>query len=148
MFGKHISRSQQTVTGRLHHSSCKASLDSLLHLVLSHSENSFSYFWWFWLFLLIHANSAEAWLFLLDRAITVDLCLVTLFELDCWYLNTTDLDCWYPDNRLWNHPKELLLNRSTSSCPIYHLFFPTFGQWVRRGSKHLITPIKVGFEKI
>ena len=29
--------------------------------------------------------------------------------------------------------KEPLLNSSTSPCPIYHLFSPTFGWWARRG---------------
>ena len=30
-------------------------------------------------------------------------------------------------------PTELLLNRSTSPCPIYHLLSPAFAQWTRRG---------------
>jgi len=55
------------------------------------------------------------------------------FQLDCWYPDTTGLDCWCPDSSDWICPKELLLNRSTSTCPIYHLFSPTFGQWARRG---------------
>jgi hypothetical protein len=32
-----------------------------------------------------------------------------------------------------NAPKELSLKRFTSPCPIYHLFFPIFGRWARRG---------------
>jgi hypothetical protein len=45
-------------------------------------------------------------------------------------------------------PKELLLNRSTLLCPIYHLFSPTFGWWGRKGrSQHLKTLIKVCFKK-
>ena len=29
--------------------------------------------------------------------------------------------------------KDLLLNEFTSSCPVYHLFSPTFRQWDRSG---------------
>jgi len=47
--------------------------------------------------------------------------------------DTMGLDCWCPDSSDGICPKELLLNRSTSTCPIYHLFSPTFGQWARRG---------------
>jgi hypothetical protein len=45
-------------------------------------------------------------------------------------------------NRDWNYPKELLLNRSTHPCPVYHLFSPTFEQWAKREGGY-----KVGFEK-
>jgi hypothetical protein len=45
--------------------------------------------------------------------------------------------------------KEQLLNRSTSPCPIYDPFSPTFGQWAIRGSGQSICEplLKVGFEK-
>jgi hypothetical protein len=74
-------------------------------LLLSHNFSDLHFFekgtaenfWvsgWFWLLLLTRADLVEAWLFLLDFATTTDSCLVTLFE----------LDCWYPDIGDWNHP--------------------------------------------
>jgi len=89
---------------------------------------------WFWSLLLTSASLMEAWMFLLDCATSDDLCLVTFFfQLDYWYPDNTGLDCRCPDSSDGICPKELLLNRSTSTCPIYHLFSPTFGQWARRG---------------
>jgi hypothetical protein len=38
-----------------------------------------------------------------------------------WCPDAIELDCWYPDKEVGIAPKELLLNRSTSLCPIYHL---------------------------
>jgi hypothetical protein len=92
----------------------------------------FSCCWWFWSLPLTPEESVEAWWFLLDHATAADLCLVTLFEMNCWYPDTTELNCWYHDNGDWNRPEELLLNRSTSPCPIYHLFSPTFRRWATR----------------
>ena len=65
-------------------------------------------------FLLILAAFADlcqfsrALLFLLDHVAATESCLVFAFEVDCWYL----------DNKEWNHPKEILLNRSTT--PLYY----------------------------
>lgn len=42
-------------------------------------------FHWLRLLLITHINFAEAWMSLLDHAPMADSCLVTLFELDCWY---------------------------------------------------------------
>ena len=71
-----------------------------------------------------------------------------------WYPpDTIELDCWYPDNRDLNRPKELLLNRSTPPCPIYHLFPSIFGLWARSGRvgvgvQSIWQPLLiVGFEK-
>jgi hypothetical protein len=41
---------------------------------------------------------------------------------------------------LWNLPKEIVLNRLTSSCPIYHLFFTIFGWWARSGVEAFENP--------
>jgi len=106
IFGEGINRTQQTVRG-----TCIASF-AMLHrsrvfTSLREAQQSTSPG-----IPLTGANSAEAWLFLLYCAML----------LHVWYPNTTDLDCWYPDNGDWNCPKELLLNRPTSPCPIYHLF--------------------------
>lgn len=53
-------------------------------------------------------------------------------------------------NRDWNRLKELLLNRTTSPCPIYHLSFPTFRWWARRGEGYNIWEplLKICFLKI
>lgn len=68
-------------------------------------------------------------------------------ELACWHLHITELHCWYPDNEDWNHPKELLLNRSPSLCSITH-FSLSFRQWAKgRMLKYLRTLIKLGFGK-
>lgn len=40
--------------------------------------------------------------FLLDCATNSNSCLMYVIR----------QDCWYPDNEEWNHPEELLLNRS------------------------------------
>ena len=71
--------------------------------------------------------------------------IVPLLLIHICYPDITVLGCWYPDNGDCNHPKELLLNRSTFPYPIYHLFSPTFGRWARMVLKHLRTHIKVGF---
>lgn len=54
----------------------------------------------------------------------------------CWW--TGLLISWHywtgllvPDNRHWNCPRELLLSRPTSPCPIYHFFSPASGWWTR-----------------
>jgi hypothetical protein len=55
----------------------------------------------------------------------------------CWFLfGTLSLLNWTA-SILTNgdDPKELLVNRSTSPCPIYHLFSPAFGQWAGRRIK-------------
>jgi len=89
---------------------------------------------WFWSLLLTTASLVEAWLLLQDCATSAVLCLVTFFfQVDYWYPDTKWLDFRCPDSSDWICPKELLLNRSTSTCPIYHLFSPTFRQWARRG---------------
>jgi hypothetical protein len=54
-----------------------------------------------------------------------------------WYPDTTELDYCYPANRYWNHPKELLLNRSTSPLPSLS---PFFGWWTRKGVKSFDNP--------
>jgi hypothetical protein len=100
-------------------------------------ENLPWYYCWFCLLPLTHAYLEEPWLFLLDCATDADISLETLSELDCWHPDTTELDCWYPDNEDWNCFKEVLLNRSTSPCPILHLFSPTFRQWARRGTQSI-----------
>lgn len=48
--------------------------------------------------------SWEDLLFLLDHAASTDLSLVFSIE----------LDCLYPDNKEWNHPKEVLIPRYTT----------------------------------
>jgi hypothetical protein len=80
-----------------------------------------------------------------------------------YYSDSTELDCWYSDNEEWNSPKELLLNRFLSPCPVYHLISTAFEQWARQGwwwwgrvevglkslsSKHLRTSIKVGLKSL
>lgn len=57
------------------------------------------------------------------------------------------LDCWYPNNNIWNCPKVLVLNRSTSPFPInLSLHLPLLGRLEGR-LKYLRTLIKEGFEK-
>ena len=85
-----------------------------------------------------HVNSAEAWLILLDCATTAELLFGILILLN-WTAGILTMEIEIIPNEL--------LNRSISPCPIYHLFSSTFGQWARRGSKHMRTLIKVCFEK-
>ena len=84
-------------------------------------------------------------MFLLDHAVAADSCLATLLN---WTVGILTLLNWIA-GILTNGdeicPKELLLNRSTSPCPIYCLFSPTVRQWATRGSKHLRTLIKSRF---
>lgn len=47
-------------------------------------------------------QSSPALKFLLEHATTSNSCLMYVIR----------RDCWYTDNEEWNHPKELLLNRS------------------------------------
>jgi hypothetical protein len=75
-----------------------------------------------WLFPLTCADSAEYGWFLLDLATAVDSCLAS------WDYWTGLLVSWQTEFGIT--PKELLLIRSTTPCPIYHLFSPTFGQWL------------------
>ena len=82
----------------------------------------------------------EAQRVLQECANTADLCLWTL-------LNWT---CWYPEKmEIGITPKEILLNRSTSPCPIYHLSpLPLDGR-LERGGQKIFKPllIKLSFEK-
>ena len=119
MLGKSIRRAQQTVTKCLHSWGAMllwSQVFSDLYCIERHSRELLAF-----QLVLVPPNLAEVWLFLLDLATAAYLCLVTLFE----------LDCWYPDNEDWNHPKKLLLNRFISFCPIYHPVFSTFGWWTR-----------------
>ena len=59
------------------------------------------------------AHLVEAWWFLLDHATITDLCLVTLLNWTVGILTEIGIT-----------PKELLLNRFISPCPIYHFFLP------------------------
>ena len=65
--------------------------------------------------LLFSCYLAEGWRFLLDGATAADSCLIFC-------------------------PKELLLNRSTSSCPIDQLSSPTFKWWARKGVEAFQNP--------
>ena len=67
----------------------------------------------------------------------------------CWFLfGTLSLLNWTASiltNGDWNNPKELRLNRSTSPCPIYHLFSHAFGRWAGRRIKAFENLIKSRF---
>jgi hypothetical protein len=71
-----------------------------------------------------------------------------IFELDCWYPDTTELDCWYLDNGDWNCPKEVLLKRCRSPLSYYHLLSSIFilECELKGGSKYLRTLMTVGFK--
>ena len=75
------------------------------------------------------------------------------FELNCWFLDTTELEIWYPDNRDWNHPKEIFLNKFMSAFmflfygKIIHIFSLPFEGGLEVEIRHLRNLIKVGFEK-
>lgn len=74
-------------------------------------------------------------------------CLLTGLEC-CFCVWCFRLDCWYPDNEDQNHPKEQLLNRSTSPYHINNLsplisISGLEGRW-----KRLRTLVKVGFENL
>ena len=51
----------------------------------------------------------------------------------CWFMFAVLVEDYSVDKKDWNRPKDLLLNRYMSTCPIYHLFSHTFGQWARKG---------------
>lgn len=55
-----------------------------------------------------------------------------------WHYWTKLLLSWLTEIGITS--KELLLNRSTSPCPIHHLFSSAFGQWARRGLKAFENP--------
>ena len=61
---------------------------------------------------------AEAWLFLLDRAAPVDSFLVTLLNWTVGILTLLNRTASILTNGDWDCLKVLLLNRSTSPCPI------------------------------
>ena len=133
IFGENINRVQWRVTLSLHtlfatlHWSC---IFTDLWFINRDTTENFWHSSWFWSILLTHADLVEAWQFLPDHATAAD---------SFWYSDTTELDARNLTNGNWNHLKELLLNRSISPCPIYHLFSPTFEQWARREWKHLRT---------
>jgi hypothetical protein len=77
---------------------------------------------WSWSPLLTHVKLVESWQFLLDHAVFAGLRLVTHLNWAIGILTNGD----------WNCPKELLLNRSASPCPVYHLFSSAFILWARR----------------
>ena len=119
-----------------------------LHLFERSTAENFWSCSWFWSLPLTCVNLVETLQFLLDCATAADSWLVILLELDCWYLDTTELDFWCAGNGDWDRPKELLLNMSTSPCPIYHLFSPTFGQWARKVGRSFENPYQVLKKKI
>jgi hypothetical protein len=75
------------------------------------AENFSWHLSWFWLLPLTYADLAKAWMFLLDYDTTADSCFLTLLNWTAGILTT----------EIGIAPKELLLNRSKSPCPIYHL---------------------------
>jgi hypothetical protein len=131
MFGESISGTQQTVKG-----ACIASLAMCL-----------------WPLIFTDLYFLEAWQSLIAPA---DLCRfsrgLAVSAGSCHHygfmfgiLTLQDWIAGILTNGDWNHPKELLLNRSTPPCPIYYSFSPTFRRWAKKGSKHLKILIKSRF---
>ena len=89
----------------------------------------------------------SCWLVLIQQR-SGNFCCILPLLICVSYSDTTELDCWYPDNKDWNYPKELLLNRSISPSPIYHLSSLVLDGGLKEGSKHLRTLLKVGFLKV
>jgi hypothetical protein len=134
VFGESIRGIHWTVMGYLHSEPCNSSLVSCLCWSLLYWEMHNREFLAFQLSLITR------WLMECDVGLSVStrqcchcwFMFGDTFELDCWYPDTTGLDCWDPDKWRLELPQELLLNRSTSPCPIYHLFSHTLGWWARQ----------------
>lgn len=67
----------------------------------------------------------------------------------CWFggglaVSAGSLNCC---RFLFGILKKLLLNWSTTPCPIYHLLSPTFGWWATRGIEASVNLFNVSFEK-
>jgi hypothetical protein len=121
IYGESINRFQETVAGCLH--SCAMLQGSCIFTDLHFHERGRAK----------HARQLKAFFLVLTDP--TDLCWLSRGLAisarschHCWYRVwwTFELDCWYPDNA----SKELLINRPTSPCPIYHLFSHTFG-WLK-----------------
>jgi hypothetical protein len=91
----------------------------------------------FWSLLVTHANSVEAWQFLLDRATSVDSCLFT------WHYW---IELLKSGQRL-ESPPGTIYKLVHIPCHTYHLFSPIFGRWDRRGCESMWKPLlKVSFK--
>jgi hypothetical protein len=144
MFGKSLSRTQQTVSGFCIGSPRNVSLVFTDLLLWLHREKLAKELVLFWLLL----------------AASMDLCWFSSLEprgffwieppllIPVWSL-PTGLDCRYPDNKDWYHLKGLLLNRSISNpLVLLTILFPLpLVDGLEGRLKHLRTLIRVGFEK-
>jgi hypothetical protein len=101
MIGESKSRTQGTVTGSCI-ASCATLLWSQVFLIFT-SLREAQQRTAFQVVLLTHADTAEAWWFLLDHATIADLCLVTYWT-GLLYPDAIELDYLNPD-RDWNYPQ-------------------------------------------